>query len=96
VSQRPPYELLAGPVAAGTGPGFRLCATHWSRLRAAGYLPPVGTSTREERIAAVRVDWPMWDADDYCLDAPSVIPAGSCVEGSPSEPCWQRAVRRGM
>jgi hypothetical protein len=92
-----PYDRMARPyvvppVRGGVEPSGELIDEHFRRLTEIGHLPGASPADGFERQAA---QWWPRDADDYSLDAPEWVPAGSCV--APSSPCYpgQRTVRRG-
>jgi hypothetical protein len=59
------------PAVRQEGPAFWLMLEHWRRMHMA------------DCRAVAPSDWPWWDTEDYCLDAPDEMPAGSCVEYGP-------------
>lgn len=78
-----PHVDLAPPVRQ-EGPAYQLMQEHWRRAKRTG------------GIGDERTYWHWWDADDYSLDAPDELPAGSCVGRGPWLGCAQSVALRGQ
>jgi hypothetical protein len=97
VSDSLPYVWTAPRLSADFDMPLGLVREQSRRLIDAGYLRPLRVQQDRESAIEARQQWrSFWwpyDASDYALEAPELLPAGSCLDvgGCGAE---QRIVRR--